>query len=884
MKAIKPTRLGLIQRVVEHRRRCTLAVSVLVYQPLVDAKKLLSEMTLWKDVGEHVPGGVLDEGFPKPRGEVLLSGCGYAPEGQPTGAVMVRLRLGDRIDKQLAVIGDRHWKNGTPSEPRPFERMPIDYAHAFGGEGYELNPTGKGLAAVETEHGPVHYLPNIELPDRLIVSKQDRPPPGGFGAYDVMWPQRFAKVGKRYDGEWLAKLFPGPAEDFDASFYNAAPEDQHLDGFFAGNESFVLEGMHPTKPRIAGRLEPLVVRAFLTQPRDGEEQFTELATRLDTVHLLPHLERAVLVFRATHPVEADDADDVEHIVIGAESPDHPKSAKHYYDVLHLRLDKDKGALASLRDEDLLPPAVEGWSASIDVGEIGEMTKIEQLVLTNMGRGRDRKLAELDEIMREAGFDPDELKPELDPEPPAPADPYDIESVIEYTEKMKERAAAFENEAEATQQKMQAELRRAFEEEGYDYDEEITKAEEQAGGPPRFSADEHLMMLHDLSRIAYEGGQPMEDLDRSLTDPQFEETLRELEQRAREGYRLGAHYLPPAPPLDADRAQLLRVQVAAARDSGEGMAAANLTCADLSGLDLSGINLSGAFLEGVNLMDACLAGADLSDAILARANLSGADLTRANLRGANVGDATLIGTNLTDSDLHKTVFGKSILDGARLSGARLEETDFIETLFGSVDFSGVQTEAVLFLQADLSRASFGGARLHQARFIECDLERVDFSGADLSRAQMITVNADGACFVEAKMHATVFVHGSSLVSARFGRADLTSANLRGTPMAEAELEGARLDGADLSKCDLRGANMHRVRARSALMMRTDFTRADLRGADFLGAIVQKAVLRGADLRGANLSRADLSLVRVDAATKSDDALMLDTRVEPQHDGS
>ena len=65
------------------------------------------------------------------------------------------------------------------------------------------------------------------------------------------------------------------------------------------------------------------------------------------------------------------------------------------------------------------------------------------------------------------------------------------------------------------------------------------------------------------------------------------------------------------------------------------------------------------------------------------------------------------------------------------------------------------------------------------------------------------------------------------------------------------------------------------------MRTNLAGANLRGADLLGAVLQKAKLQGTDLTGANLSRADLSLAQVDDGTSVDEALMLDTRVDPRY---
>src|SRR5690606_4609961 len=142
---------------------------------------------------------------------------------------MVRLAVqrDDRalIDKKLAVLGNRYWVGNKATDPAPFQSMPIDFAHAFGGEGYALNPAGKGAVALATEHGEVVPLPNVEDPKHLVVSPRDRPLPATLGPLDVTLPQRLERMGKRYDAAWLKTRFPGPAEDFDGHFYNVALPD-----------------------------------------------------------------------------------------------------------------------------------------------------------------------------------------------------------------------------------------------------------------------------------------------------------------------------------------------------------------------------------------------------------------------------------------------------------------------------------------------------------------------------------------------------------------------------------------------------------------------------------------------------------------------------------
>ena len=201
---------------------------------------------------------------------------------------------------------------------------------------------------MQTERGEVQPLPNIEDPKRLVNSPGDRPLPAGFGPYDLTWPQRFNKAGT-YDKKWMKERFPGFAGDMDWTIFNMAPDDQQMEGAFKGDESFTLEFMHPEKARLAGQLPGAVARCFVNQKTAEGEVFKEVSTKLDTAWFFPHAERGVLVYHGYTRVAEDDASDVLQIVAAVEEMGAPRPVEHYKGVLAARLDKETGAIASLRD-------------------------------------------------------------------------------------------------------------------------------------------------------------------------------------------------------------------------------------------------------------------------------------------------------------------------------------------------------------------------------------------------------------------------------------------------------------------------------------------------------------------------------------------------------
>ncbi len=872
MKTVKNQRLALLTKVFDDGGVPQLVVSALAFFPFAargdDGAQtpghLHSEVAMWKLTAEELgPDGVLDLAMPKPRGEVLLTAKAF-PVGAPRPGCAVRVRIGS-VDKTLYVVGDRTWKHGVASDPEPFTEMPITWANAFGGPGYAQNPLGKGHEAVRDDGGERHPLPNVEDPKRPVASPGDRPPPAGFGAYDTTWPQRFAKVGT-YDDEWLEERYPGFAADFDPSFFNAAPADQQIEGYFRGDEAFTLENLHPDVPVIMGRLPGVAARVFLNFSEKGEVALREVPMRAETVHLFPHAQRGVLIFRGVVPVADDDADDVLHIIAGFEALGEPKPPEHYATVLAQRIDHKKGHLYTLRDRDLLPAALAHLKADPEEGEMKRLRKSEGLIEAHTRRRVERELAsahqEAHDAMVAEGLEP---PPPPEPLPPRPKKP-DLDELPALVERMEGELTAARAEADTRFAEMEKMARSTCEAQGIDYDKAVLEGRAEAGGPPRFSAAGQLAELRKQAADARSQGAALPDLEAKLDDPAFQAKLEKAEAMVRDGYRLFAHHQSPAARLEGEARARVRAEVVAARDAGEGLAERDLTGADLSHLDLRGMDLRFSFLECADLEGADLRGANLTGAVLTRANLADANLSAAKLGLANLGEASLAradvsggtdlaGAVLVKADLSNASFAGAKLKGAYLDGAKLDQTDL----------SGASAGGLTFLKSDLRGLLLRGADLHDCVFIDATLDGIDFTEANLEGAVMVTVSGKGCTFRGAKLARAVIVKGSSFEGASFAGADLTRALLRATNLAGADFGEAVLSGADLSESDLTGASFEHAVAQGARFVKADLTRASFKRADLMDAILQRAKLQSATLESANLFRADLLKVEVDAGT-------------------
>ncbi|HZF50307.1 MAG TPA: DUF2169 domain-containing protein [Polyangiaceae bacterium] len=259
----------------------------------------------------------------KLRAEVMLRGSCHTPGGWPRGECPVSLKVG-AWSKTLAVFGPRSWQDGlagaSPREPSSFTVMPLRWARAFGGTGE--NPVGVSLDG--------DLLPNIELPGRRIERRGDRPPPAGFGPINPAWAPRAGKVGVRYGASYAGRT-PFYAEDFDWTHFQAAPADQQLDGFFAGDEEVVLTNLHPDHAVLRTRLPGLRVRCFVN---DIAKAFREVRLLLDTLFIEADAGQILLTWRGRTPVADTELEDVTTVLVASEPlAERPREIDHYRGVL-----------------------------------------------------------------------------------------------------------------------------------------------------------------------------------------------------------------------------------------------------------------------------------------------------------------------------------------------------------------------------------------------------------------------------------------------------------------------------------------------------------------------------------------------------------------------
>ena len=221
------------------------------------------------------------------QADVLFTGHAHARARAIVQAQLVRLEILDGarerplLNKALLV-----------QDPKGFDRMPLVYERAYGGLGSQDNPLGTGTAPGSPE-------PNVVNPldPRRVAS---------FAPIGRIWPARKRLLGitprSALDGD-IVEL-PGT---FDWAYYQAAPPEQRIE-FLNGDEWILLEGLHPTLPRVQMQLPSARGLAWI----DGLSAFgipegLGLPLNADTLRIDGDEQRCTVVWRAALAIPSEEA-------------------------------------------------------------------------------------------------------------------------------------------------------------------------------------------------------------------------------------------------------------------------------------------------------------------------------------------------------------------------------------------------------------------------------------------------------------------------------------------------------------------------------------------------------------------------------------------------
>jgi hypothetical protein len=252
--------------------------------------------------------------------DVWIVGQAWTQKGRAAQRVDTALVIPGRINKGVAVFGDRVWTQGiggiTATAARPFVSMPLVYERAFGGaekgdasvRAFETrNPVGRGFQIRESD-AIGEALPNLEDPRDLIRSWRDRPRPMCYGPIARSWQPR-VRFGGTYDQKWLEELAPMWPPDLDPLFFQSAPQDQQVHPRLVGGEPVGLTGFAPD-----GDIQFVLPTCRLQLKSVFEARVTWQLLHLDAVIIEPDAGAFTVIWRASTPLP-DGPLDHDHAVL-----------------------------------------------------------------------------------------------------------------------------------------------------------------------------------------------------------------------------------------------------------------------------------------------------------------------------------------------------------------------------------------------------------------------------------------------------------------------------------------------------------------------------------------------------------------------------------------
>ncbi len=784
------------------------------------------------------------------------------------------------IDKSLHVFGERTRAEGAA--PKPFQELPITYERAYGGVGFPDNPVGTGAAP------DARTLPNV-------VHPANPRQPAGFGPISKRWASRRRLLGGSAPAlvERQGAQIP---DEFDWRYFHAAPANQQCD-FFRGDESIVLDGMHPTLARVQTRLPSVQAQARWLPSGSRPAQGLPLRLFSDTLVIDAERRLCSLLWRGCLTLPTADARAGIVVYAGLDIPGYPIVWPEGIPE-HLSYAEPASSAAATEIEDL---STVQRSPALAAGEAIPASPIlveEATQLFTVTPAPSRAAPAALPFTKAA---PSDTGPRFPPPPPSKprADfgataPLDVVSpfatalpfgttappsavtpstaalpfgVTAPPGAVSPFAAAlpFKTAGPAPPSSPGhvgpagfSPPPRPLDEEAEDQtrtvDVAAMEAQRRARAAPFALAEPGSKAPPTTAEIpgapwisgpaAARAPLPSEDLEletfvgpvEELGDaapPAPPEAAAPVEDG--DGDQ-DAPAVAPAPPTESDLRAALRATVQARLAARE-----PLLDLDLAGADLEGVDFGGAALGGVNLSRARLIGCKLARAQLAGADLTGADLTGADLDHADLSRATLA----------RAVFDGAVLADANLSGAQGP----------GASFARAKAARATFARGCWDAASFAGAEATQADFTASSLAGAHFSGASLAEASFADARGASAIFDKARL-ARVRAAGASFAGASFrdvdapgsiwDKATLDLASFAGGGLKDANLSRASCLKTSFAGAELGGANLQRLTGDGA-----DFQDSRLEGADLRQARLREATFDRAKLRGAAAGKADLA---------------------------
>lgn len=864
MQTIEPSRLTILTRPYQWRGGIRLAIGIYVLaQQTGKGWSLLDDQELWSNVlPELDSNGMLDQVMPKSNPEYLISGYAYTSHQNIKDACIVKAEIGD-LQKSLLVTGDRYWIGNQPTKPQPFSRLPITWKNAFGGEGYEKNPAGKGINEIALGNEKALPLPNIESPERRIASKKDRPEPVSFEPIGPTHPDRLKMMGT-YSEEWFKYEFPGFLPDMNPGIFNMAPDDQQWSSIAAlpDSTSFKIWNMHPGKACWDGTLPSLTARAFIVQ--EGKEtplQEVENIT-LSTAWFLPERESVILMFHGSVEIADEDADDVAVVMGAIEFEKNHRSLEHYENVCALRLDPELAQDYISDDAQLVSEALIGpEEAPVDYSP--DKSKLSIRLDTFLQKQDQETASTLAQHgIKEEDYFGEFVGPELD-----------LASMSD-----QERQAYFQRSDEAANEQLQ-EIISQF------------KTDNPRGAALLSDIEKSFISSsdHEALEIPVSGPPDLSHFDAPTSaimgtqeeQAKFDKQKQRLKGYARKSYLYTAQYQVAAPQPSAEQDQSLKEALLTRYSQDKDLTKMDMTGVNLDGLTFENADFSESFFETARFSNCTFKNCGFSEAVLARSHFihcffENTDFSRTNLAKAKLQRCKLLHCTFIETEIENSQIIESAMQKCKF------ET-LAPTGFGWNDsrFTGCEFAMCIFEEGTVQGSVFDTCDFFKTIFEDSTLQKTEFSASIFKDSAFTGTTCDDCSFNESTLNNVMFEENAPVLNSRFLKSHLQECNFMATNLHAIQFYRCNLTGSDFTKAQLQQCNFDHVVARDVIFYKSDLTGSSFRSANLIQATFEKANLADCDFTGATLFRTNVSKVRLTPETKFDGAFRDQLEVYPIH---
>lgn len=910
--------LSLSQRAlpVSGRLRMALTVSLGFALCAPRGEQLLPAGEAWAAaMSALAPGDVIDMGVPKFRSEWLMAGSACTPRGTLARGLPVGVRLGG-LSRDFLVSGECEDDGVTAPSPRPFERMPLVWANAYGGPEHPENPQGRGMIPEEGR---------ISLPTLMGRDEPLRPACPG--------PRLAPIAGGTYDLKWLQTRWPGVPDDFDWAAYNLAQPEQRQETPFTCLEALRITNMHPDRPLMEGGLPGVRLRLFLDYGTQDREDWREVEADLDTVWLFPNDGTGMLFWHAVAPTADERGLDIARIAASLEPADaerrpaptcileclaaeepQPEPAPETPPAEPEKAPEETPTPPDIPLPDIALAAAPGIpSVSVpgglpDIPEPPEMPEAPQKPLWDFSSPEDRMMvasavSEVNALLQERGLPPldqadvfaqldkqsdtlDLLAKSAQEEPPSPEamlvqaglSPEDARSILEL--------AALEPPLPE-----QFPSKEAYESALAGF---MGRYAELSGASP----EQQAQLLSGLRFMDDPGA--AEDLLPKDVGGVSAEMLQEAGFSPEDAANWFKALSIPAPETGSDADILSYLH---AFESATGLPEGLMTGQMLSTFGIIRKNLyaseetvkavralaegSPADAEGLDSLASLLESLSAEEGEDAVKNAAGMgpdaggglfDLSLLAQKCGVFGPAALAA--LTAMDPMPMRFpapeaeaaeslpedapaepGKAPEPEAKPEKAPLPEPAPMPEVTDKASFINALREGVDLTGYDLSGLDLSGLRLSEHGLAGADLSGLILDGANLSEADL------SGCSLASAQLSGAFLAGTSLARASLAGANLAGSCLNGTDLADADCSGTDFTGASLNSVFLRGAVCAGAVFDRAVLHGNDYRGCVLRGAGFNDARLSGEILEHVDLDEAAFSRAELAGTRLYGTLRS-----------------